>query len=441
MTENNNNNNKETGKGFSGWLSTKHGTAILSLFLAIILWFTVVTVIQPGSTKIMQVPVDFTFNDAAYKSQGLSIIDQPSTTISLTVQGDGSVLGGLTTSDILVYPDYTSVKGSGTYTLPIVVRAASTVSQFEIIEDDIGYVDVTFDKLITSTFNITVNVTGIETAEGYYMDVPLVSPGTVVLTGPEKALAPVESVVANVILEEQRTESAIVTSRLTYLDSTGEVVDSTDISADIEQVEVTIPIYRIKELPLTIDYTGVPTGYDPSVLGATLSHKTIKVAGPSSQLDTMESVSAGIVDLSSFVLGEDIVTNITLPENVKNVDGLQSVTISFDTFNYSTKLVTVTEIRALNIPTGVSVTFPSEQVNSVLLVGEASELEALSDSAVVARVDLSPSNLSVKNGQQNMPAQITVAGTNSVFATGSYTILCDIQTTSSSQSEDDSAQE
>ncbi len=413
------------------WLGTRQGTAVISVIIAIFIWFAVETVIEPGSTQTYSVPVDFTFNDAAYKSQGLSIVSVPSKTVNVTVQGDGTVLAGMSESDILVYPDYSSIKGAGEYSLRLVVRNAGT-KRFEITNDNLGFVDLVFDKFIANTYNIGVNITGVEIAEGYYMDVPVVSPQTVTLNGPENSVNRVASVVANIVLDEQRSESAIVTSRLVYLDEAGGEIQADDIVADVEQVEVTVPIYRIVELPLTVEFTNVPTGFDPAVLQATLSNKTIRIAGSSSQIDSLTSISAGIVDLSSLKLGDDVILNITLPESVKNVDGLQSVTVSFEgTSNYTTKTITVTEIQAINVPSNVEITFPSEQINSVTLVGDAQELEALLDTSVVGVVDFSPTNLGVTNGQQTTPVQIIVPSGETIFATGSYTILCDVKTDTS----------
>ncbi len=417
------------GQGTTKWFATRQGTALISIIIAVLIWFTVVTVIEPGSTTTFHVPVDFSFNEAAYTSQGLSIVETPTRTVEVTVQGDGSVLAGMTESDILVYPEYTMVSGAGTYNLRIIVRNAGT-KYFEIVEDDIGYVELTFDKFIQRDFNISVNVMGVQTADGYYMDVPSVSPQTVTLHGPEKTITPITNVIANVTLDEERQESAIVTASLSYLDEAGTVLDKTGITASVDQVEVTVPIYRIKELPLTVEFSGVPTGFDPTVLSATLSNKTIRVAGPSTQLDEMQSISAGVIDLSKFDLSQqEIPLDIVLPENIKNVDNLQKVTVTFDgTQDFITQEFTVTEVQAINVPENIEVSFPTAQINNVTLVGDATELEELTETSVVGVVDFSPTNLAVTSGQQNLSVQIRVLSGDTVFATGSYTIICDIKT-------------
>ncbi len=416
-------NSKQTQKSLKDILQTKQATMVISFIIAAVLWLIVVTTIDPNTTQSILVPVDLSFNEAVYTSQGLSIVERPSQTISVTVEGDGIELAGLAQADVLAYPDYSSIKGAGTYTLPLSVNYTGQ-SNLNIVNDDFGYITLTFDKLSTVKFPISVTVSGVELLDGYYMDLPVASATEVTLTGPESAINPIESVFANVSLTEQRTESAIVTTRLTYLDTNGNIVENIDITADIEQVEVTVPIYPIKELPLTIEFTGVPSGYDPSVLGATLSDKTIRVAGPAAQMDNMTSVSAGSIDLSTFVLGEEITSNIVLPENVRNVDGLQTVTVYFDTQGYTTTTLTVTEFSTINVPEGVQITFPTGRINNVRLVGEEQELSELSDTSVIALINAD--DLTVVRGQQNIPVQIIISSTDTVFATGKYTILCEV---------------
>ncbi len=411
-------------KSFKAIMESKQATMIISIIGAFVIWLVIVISIDPNTEKNILAPVDLTFNEAVYTSLGLSIVEKPSQTINVTLEGDGIDLANLAQTDVLVYPDYSSVKGAGTYTLPLIVNYTGA-SNLNVQNNDYGYVTLTFDKLTSIKLPISVNVSGVEVLEGYFMDLPIASSTEVNLTGPDSAIKPIESVVATVTLEEQRTQSAIVTTQLSYLDANGEVVENKDIVADIEQVEITIPIYPVKELPLTIEFTGIPTGYDPSVLGATLSDKTIRVAGPEAQLEAMTSVSAGIIDLSTFVLGEEMVTNIVLPESIRNVDGLQTVTVYFDTQGYSTQTLNVTEFSTINVPEGVEITFPTGRVNSVRLVGEEEELAVLSETSVVALIDAD--DITVVRGQQNIPVQILITSTQTVFATGSYSILCEVQ--------------
>lgn len=411
----------------------KRVLALFSLLVAFFMWFVVISVVDPNQTvTVRYVPVNLEYNSAAYESYGLGIVEKPNMTVNVRVTGDGSVVGGLEAGDLLVYPDYSSVTGVGTYTLRLIVRRADTsiaAQQYEI-EGIVSnnYITLTFDEMATKTFPVTVNVIGVEPAEGYFVDTPVASPAEVTLRGPESQMSQVDKVVANVALSGQRTESALATAQLEFWDTDGNVLTDTHITTDTEQVEVTIPVLKMKEVPITFEYTGVPQGYDTSVLGAQLSQETILIAGPAERVDALESVSAGFVDLTKFKLGETVTLSITLPEGIRNLDALQSVDVTFDTYGFATRTVTVSQITVVNAPSDTTVTVTTRRLSDVTLVGPEDELDALSEANVVAQVDASASNINVSKGQQSMPVTIVVPGSSTVFATGSYEVLCDIDT-------------
>ena len=158
----------------------KRVLAVFSLLVAFFMWFVVISVVDPNQTATVRyVPVNLDYNSAAYQSYGLDIVEKPNMTVNVRVTGDGSVVGGLEAGDLLVYPDYSSVTGAGTYTLKLIVRRADTslsVQQQYQIEDITpnSYITLTFDKVSTKTFPVTVNSIGVEPAEGYFVDLSLI---------------------------------------------------------------------------------------------------------------------------------------------------------------------------------------------------------------------------------------------------------------------------
>ncbi len=110
------------------------------------------------------------------------------------------------------------------------------------------------------------------------------------------------------------------------------------------------------------------------------------------------------------------------------MDNVQDATVSFNTQGYDVPhTITVNDIRVTNAPSGVSVKVITEMLQNVVLIGETEELAELSPADVVALVDASSQNITVRgSGQQQLSAQIIVTGTRTVFATGSYSVLCEI---------------
>ena len=61
---------------------------LLAIVGAIVAWMVVTIVVQPGTTKtIANVPVDFTYDSAAYTSRGLSIVSAEDKTVNLKLSG------------------------------------------------------------------------------------------------------------------------------------------------------------------------------------------------------------------------------------------------------------------------------------------------------------------------------------------------------------------
>ncbi|MEG2595205.1 MAG: hypothetical protein RR989_01845 [Ruthenibacterium sp.] len=166
-------------------LAGRRFTVILSLVLAVLVWMYVITVVDPNQSKPIRVQVNLDFNSAAYTSQGLDIIDKPSKNITVYVNGDNSVIGGLSANDIQVYPDYASVSGSGKYSLKLKVEKSDTYKNYTIENTQAQYIDLTFEKVVTQKFAVNVNASGVQTADGYYMDLPVASPKEVTLSGPK----------------------------------------------------------------------------------------------------------------------------------------------------------------------------------------------------------------------------------------------------------------
>jgi len=65
----------------------------LSVLGAIVAWMVVTIIVQPGTTNtIYNVPVDYTYDSAAYTSRGLSIVSAEDKTVTFTIHTDGTTL-------------------------------------------------------------------------------------------------------------------------------------------------------------------------------------------------------------------------------------------------------------------------------------------------------------------------------------------------------------
>ena len=411
------------------WLSDRRIRLLLAVVGAIIAWMAVTIVVQPGTTTtITNVPVDFTYDSSAYTSRGLSIVSAPEKSVNLKLSGDGYTIGGLSASDFVVYPDWSSVRDSGEKTLRLQVRSQSALlTGVSVSIDGDNTVDVVFDVVEEKTLPIQVTTNYLSIADGYILYGTDVSKETVTLSGPSSELSEVETCTAEVTHNGDLTDSVTLDTPLRFYTRSGKEIKFDYTTLEAESVEVTLQVYKIATLPVTVSFINAPRDFDSSVLSYALSKKTLNVAGPETQIDRLSSLSIGTIDLSTFALNKVYEMPIELPTGIHLLDNLTSITVSFDSSRLETKTMNLPSacVQVVNLPSTYTLTVETERLMNVTLCGPSGSLEALTPEQVVIEIDAD--DFSVALGQQNIACRLYVPSNGKIFALGSYVMQCKIE--------------
>lgn len=414
-------------------LNSRLFNMFLSLVIAVVAWVIVVTTVYPeGEQVIKSVPVNFQYNSSAYTASGLDIVSAPAMTVDIRVRGKRSYINNLSADNFLVYPNYTPVHGAGEYQLKLQIKVQDNnweSSQATIVNDkSLPEATVVFDTVITKSFAISTDTSGLQIADGYIFDKAQCSPTEVTLKGPEGEISKVDKIIAPVYVEGERKESVTQSSTLIAVDENGKKLDLKYVSFSSEIAEVTLSIQQRKELPLKVEFTNVPSGFDISTLQnrVKLSKTSLTVSGDSRKLDGLSELVVAYFDVSTFALDKIYTMPISLPTGIKNQENISTIDITFDYTGLAEKTVSVKDIRTANVPENYQVTPRSKKVNNVTLIGPEEELEALTESAVIAQIN--SEDLQLSAGVMNVPVRILVPGSPNIFAVGSYTVECEIST-------------
>lgn len=410
---------------------------LLSIVGAVIAWMIVTIVVQPSTTTMVyNVPVDFSYDSTAYTSRGLSIVSAPEKYVNLKLSGDGYTIGGMTASDFVVYPDWSSVRDSGEKTLNLQVRSqAGLLNGVTVSIEGDDTVDVVFDVVEQKTLPIQVKTNYLTIADGYTLYGTNASEETVTLSGPSSELSEVASCTAEVSYSGELTESVTLDTSLRFYTGSGNEVSFDYTTADVESVDVTLQVYKLANLPVEVSFINAPKDFDDSVLKYTLSKKTLNVAGPADQIDRLSVLSVGTIDLSTFALDKIYEMPIELPSGIRLLDNISTVTVSFDSSGLETKTLNLPAscVQVVNLPSSYVLTVETERLMNVTLCGPMGTLETLTPEQVVVQIDAD--DFSVAIGQQNIACQLYVPANNKVFALGSYVIQCRIESNTASGSE------
>ena len=213
--------------------------------------------------------------------------------------------------------------------------------------------------------------------------------------------------------------------QLELRDENGETFTPQYTTMDSDTANVTLTIYQVRELPLVVDFIGTPTNFDTKSLKYSLSQDTLRVAGPARTVSALEELTVTDFDLArEFELGRDYQRLVELPAGIVSLDGVTSVTLSFDTEEMASTTLNISNIKPINVPSNYEIEVLSSLVSGVTLYGPADEIEAISADSVVAQIDCQSVNLTV--GQQSIPVTIQIPSSTRVFATGSYTVQCEV---------------
>ena len=403
---------------------------VLALIMGFATWTIVTVYIDPqGSKTVTKVPINYTSGASAYTSQGLDIVEKPDLEgVTVKVEGNGTIIGNIQNSDIMVYPSYAGVSGPGKVTLRLQARVTNTTDfpgDIECTVESPDTIDVVFDEVSEKTFPVTVDASAVPISNGYMLNKTTAVPAEITLRGPTSELDQISQVVAPVLSDDALADTTTTPSTLELRDENGNTITPQYTTMDSDSANVTLTIYQVRELPLEVDFIGVPNGFDTSSLHYTLSQQKLRVAGPARTVSALESLTVTDFDLArEFEMDRDYQRLIELPAGVVSLDGVTNVTLSFDTTDMASTTLNISNIRLVNVPSNYDMEILSSLVSGVELYGPKDEIEELSADSVVAQIDCQSISLTV--GQQTIPVTIQIPSSTRIFATGSYTVQCEV---------------
>ena len=416
-----------------------HGSSLwdnrfFSIFLALVFglatWIVVTVYIDPqGNVTRADVPINYSYSASTYINQGLDIVDKPDISgVTVRVEGNMTTIGSITASDIMVYPSYANVNGSGNVTLRLQAKIMNTSDfsgNIKCTVESPTSIDVVFDEVSEKTVPVTVDTSGVSVADNYMLNRTAAVPAEVTLRGPTSELDRISAVAAPITTDTALADTTTLPANLEMRDENGTVVTPLYTTMDNSSANVTLTIYQVRELPLSVNFIGTPKGFDVNSLKYTLSQQTLRVAGSARTISALDSLAVTDFDLAQeFELDRDYQRLIELPAGVVSLDGATNVTLSFDTDNLTSTKLNVSNIRAINVPSNYELEILSSLVSGVELYGPADEIQDLSADSVLAQIDCQSLNLTA--GQQTIPVTIQIPASSRIFATGSYTVQCEI---------------
>ena len=397
---------------------------LLSLVVSVGIWVYIVTVENPERDQTLyNIPVVFTGEDILREDYDLIISESNvASGVTLTFYGKNSELNKLLDDkmELEVEIDVSRLRSatefSFSYDMSDITLPASVSNQsITLTGKSPTKITVTLDQLAKKTVPVEV-ITDVKVMTGYLAERVTQDMSEIVIEGPAELVNNVDHAV--VTLKRENVDQTITASLpYTLVDLDGNTIESTEITSDVNEIQVTLPVYVTRELRLTMDFQE-SAGARLRNVDWEIEPRTILVSGPAEVLDNMDSIV-----LDKFVLADmGSATNysyaIPVPEGCENLSGVTRATLHISFKDMLRTTVGTSNFQLVNEPEGRHVTVQTARVAAIIF-GTTEDVSAVTEEDVVVAVDLKDFGSAV--GTYTVPAVVTVPG-HDVGVSGTYQV-------------------
>ena len=398
---------------------------VISVIGAVVIWAIITLTSKTNSERLIRnVPIDFSLTGTAVEALGLNAFERSDEALNIRLAGNRSSINAVSKEDFIVTLSTGRVTKAGKYTVKVDVSLKEEIGNAEIIDYSPKSIQVSFDRTATKTLPVTVDISNISAKNGFMLDKGYPSVPEVTVSGPESVIKSITSCVADIDAKNSILEETLAVSEipLFLIDENGNKVNNPFVVIDKEVTDVSVPVLKVKELPIFVHFINMPANFVEKDFKYTISSKDIQLAGPEETIDAMTQLDVRYVDLKTTKPGDVVTLNVELPAGFVNLSNTQTVDVTIPSDNITRKLFSVREFKVIGAPEDSDVRFVTKRLNNVTLYGDKNILKNIAANDIVVEVNLSGTTLS--GGTMTVPATITVPGKTGVFwAYGDYEVV------------------
>jgi YbbR domain-containing protein len=389
------------------WKGLTHniGYKLLSVVIAMALWGYVLYA-NPSITR------EKTLSGVSISVSGQSVLSSRLLAIStdldsalssarVTVRVSQSAFSLVSTDNVSVELDLSSIRGTGTQT----VRLRGTTTYGTVTQVWPESVELEVEKLDQRFVPVNARITGTQIG-GYWYNVSRVNPSQITVSGPTSLVQKVSYAEVDVDVTDRTTAGSRV-EQLRLVDAHGDAVEADyALSRSTNSATVTVDIYPTKQIevmatPAESVLGDVRRGYTLESLS--VNPDTVMVAADQSLLDTLDHLTIEPVDVSGADRTFTQIANISMLKDIKYLSSDQvSVTVNI-VEQLQTRRYTNIEASLTGLRDGLSASWKSPRLE-VKLSGPYSQVQSLSRNDLIAWVDLTGYGA----GTYDLPVQVTV---------------------------------
>ena len=376
-------------------LTRNLGLKLASLLLAFVLWFLVAQIYDPKDTV--------TFNNIQVRLMNTELLDEEgkvyevldnSNLVRVTVTGPQSIVKSeLRRSDIVAEADMSKLTDINTIAITYYCENISNDSVE--IKGNHDSVRLNVEDKTSKWIKLESNTIG-DVASGYMIGNVTLDQTNIEVTGPKSAISQVDHAGVDINVTDSTTSlSANVDIKLYDADDNELVLES--VKKNVDSAYMTVEVLATKEVPVEIEYMGVPEDGYMATGEVESSVPTVRIAGTVSTLVGISAITVPEDRMNITGQSDNLVDIINLkeylPANVrladKSFDGKITATVYIEPIVSKDLTVAAENISVTGVPDGMEaeITSTAEEYN-ITVSGLSRDVSILHDSSVTGILNL-----------------------------------------------------
>ena len=346
-------------------LTRNLGLKLASLLLAFVLWFLVAQIYDPKDTV--------TFNNIQVRLINTELLDEEgkvyevldnSNLVRVTVTGPQSIVKSeLRRSDIVAEADMSKLTDINTIAITYYCENISNDSVE--IKGNHDSVRLNVEDKTSKWIKLESNTIG-DVASGYMIGNVTLDQTNIEVTGPKSAISQVDHAGVDINVTDSTTSlSANVDIKLYDADDNELVLES--VKKNVDSAYMTVEVLATKEVPVEIEYMGVPEDGYMATGEVESSVPTVRIAGTVSTLVGISAITVPEDRMNITGQSDNLVDIINLkeylPANVrladKSFDGKITATVYIEPIVSKDLTVAAENISVTGVPDGMEAEFTS----------------------------------------------------------------------------------
>lgn len=376
-------------------LTRNLGLKLASLVLAFVLWFLVAQIYDPKDTV--------TFNNIQVKLINTDLLDEEgkvyevldnSNLVRVTVTGPQSIVKAeLRRSDIVAEADMSKLTDINTIAITYYCENISNDSVE--IKGNHDSVRLNVEDKTSKWIKLESTTLG-DVANGYMIGNVTLDQTNIEVTGPKSAITQIDHAGVDINVADS-TSSLSANVDIKLYDADDNELTFEHVKKNVNSAHMMVEVLATKEVPVEIEYMGVPEDGYMATGEVESSRPTVKIAGSASTMAGILAITVPEERMNITGQSADMVDIINLkdylPSNVrladKNFDGKITATVYIEPIETKDLSVPAENISVSGVPDGMEaeITTVAEEYD-ITVSGLARNISILQDSSVTGTLDL-----------------------------------------------------